>query len=217
MCITGILIFGGALLFAIFEWNNPNTIGQMTFGQKILNSLFFSISPRTAGFSTVNISNFTPASLVLTQILMFIGGSPASTAGGLKTTTIFVLIIVLIKNANSSGDIVFRNKRISHRSIYKALKLLCLLIGLVVISTLSICVIESLNPEVVLFETISAIATVGLSLGVTPILGAFSKLILCVLMFAGRVGALTITLAISGKDRNIEQEIEYPDSKLVVG
>lgn len=217
LILTCILIFGGATLFAIFEWNNPTTIGQMSVWQKILNSLFFSISPRTAGFSTVNICNFTPASLVLTQVLMFIGGSPASTAGGLKTTTIFVLLIVLIKNANARGEVVFRNKRINQRSIHKALKLLCLLLGLVIISTVSICAIENLSADVVLFETISAIATVGLSLGLTPILGAFSKIILCVLMFAGRVGALTITLAISGNDGSLEQEIEYPDSKIVVG
>ena len=184
---------------------------------KILNSLFFSISPRTAGFSTVNICNFTPASLVLTQVLMFIGGSPASTAGGLKTTTIFVLLIVLIKNANARGDVVFCNKRVNQRAIHKALKLLCLLLGLVIVSTISICAIENLSADVVLFETISAIATVGLSLSLTPLLGVFSKLILCVLMFAGRVGALTITLAISGNDGSLEQEIEYPDSKIVVG
>lgn len=217
LCVTCILIFGGAILFAVFEWNNINTIGQMSVWQKILNSLFFSISPRTAGFSTVNISNLTPASLVLTQVLMFIGGSPASTAGGIKTTTIFVLLIVLIKNANAKGDVVFRNKRITQRAISKVLKLLSLMISFVVISTLLICAIESLSIDIVLFEVISAMATVGLSLGLTPILGVASKLILCVLMFAGRVGALTITLAISGNDGGLEQEIEYPDAKLVVG
>lgn len=217
LCVSGVLLFGGAILFAIFEWNNPQTIGDMSFGNKILNCLFFSITPRTAGFSTIDITNLTPASLTLTQILMFIGGSPASTAGGLKTTTIFVLLIVLFKIANNKGDIVFRNKKISHKSIHKAFKLLILMVGLILISTVVICAIEGLSLSVVLFETISAISTVGLSLGITPILSTISKILLCVLMFAGRVGTLTITLAISGKDGSISQEIEYPDSKLVVG
>lgn len=217
LCVSGVLLFGGAILFAIFEWNNPQTIGNMSFGNKIINCLFFSVSPRTAGFSTVDVSSLTPASLTLTQILMFIGGSPASTAGGLKTTTIFVLLIVLFKLANQKGDIVFRNKKISHKSIYKAFKLLLLMVGLILLSSVAICAIENLSFSVVLFETISAIATVGLSLGLTPILSVVSKILLCVLMFAGRVGALTITLAISGKDGSYSQEIEYPDSKIVVG
>ena len=217
LCVTSILIFGAALLFAIFEWNNINTIGDMSFGNKILNCIFLSVSPRTAGFCTINISNLNPASLVLTQILMFIGGSPASTAGGLKTTTIFVLIIVLFKIANQKGDIVFRSKKISQKSINKAYKLLFLMVGLVLISTITMCAIEGINFDVALFESISAIATVGLSLSLTPILGTISKIVLCILMFAGRVGALTITLAISGKDGSIVQEIEYPDSKIVVG
>jgi len=217
LTVSGILIFGGAILFAVFEWNNPQTIGEMSFGNKILNCLFFSVSPRTAGFSTVDMTNLSPASLVLTEVLMFIGGSPASTAGGIKTTTLFVLLIVLIKNANSKGDVVFRNKKISQKAIHKALKILCLAVGFILISTISICAIEGLSVNEVLFEAISAISTVGLSLNLTLTLSTISKLILSLLMFVGRVGALTITLAIAGSDNSTVQEIEYPDSKIVIG
>ncbi|MBQ3048127.1 MAG: Trk family potassium uptake protein [Clostridia bacterium] len=217
LLVTSIIIFGGAILFGIFEWNNANSIGNMSFGNKILNCLFFSITPRTAGFFTINPTNLSSASLILTDIIMFIGGSPTSTAGGIKTTTFFILLLVLIKNVNFKGDIVIRKRRIKQRTIHKAAKILCLHVVLVLISTISICAIEGLRADVVLFETISAISTVGLSLNLTTTLGVVSKFIVCILMFIGRVGAITITLALGASENNVEQKIEYTDSKIVVG
>ena len=214
---TSILIFGGAILFAIFEWNNPSTLGNLPFGQKIIHCLFYSITPRTAGFSIGNLADLSSSSLILTNILMFIGGSPASTAGGIKTTTFFVLLLLLFKKQNNNGSIVIKNKTISQKLINKAFKIFGLALAIIITSTMVICAIENLAFDVVLFEVISAISTVGLSINLTPLLCAVSKIIIAILMFAGRVGTLTLTIAISGNSSTSTQEIEYPDSKLVIG
>ena len=217
--ITLTLIFGGAVLFAILEWNNPNTIGNMNFIDKIINSFFQSITPRTAGFATFDQSKLTPASQVITDLLMFIGGSPASTAGGIKTTTLFILLVAIFKNSNSKGDYIVAKKRVSFKVIQKCLKVAFLALLLIISSSIIICIAEgnAITFDVIIYELISAISTVGLTLGITPTLGWFSKFILALLMFIGRVGALTLTVALSSKTKNINEDIEYPDSKIIVG
>lgn len=217
LIVTSVLIFSGAVLFALLEWNNAQTIGNMSVGGKILNSFFFSVTPRTAGFATISYSSLSPASLALTQFLMFIGGSPASTAGGIKTTTLFVLLLVLFKNTNLKGDLVFRKKKVPNKLIQKCLRVLCLALVLVCASTFLICAIDGLPFFAVLFETISAISTVGLTLGITPVLSVISKTLISFLMFIGRVGAVTLTLALGSIEDSIANEIDYPDSKLIVG
>lgn len=216
---TFVLVFGGAVLFAVLEWNNPNTIGNMGFWDKVLNSFFQSITPRTAGFTTFDNNNLTQASIVLTNILMFIGGSPASTAGGIKTATLVVLMIAVFKQTNQNGDISFCKRSISSKSIKKALRVVILAVSFVLISTFLICVFEgnSLTIDEAMFECISALSTVGISLGITPTLSVVSKLIVIILMFVGRVGAVTLTLAFASKTSDISQNIEYPDSKIMIG
>lgn len=218
LVMTTVLIFGGALLFGIFEWNNPNTIGNMSVFNKILNCIFQSVTPRTAGFSTFNQAGLTSAGAVLTNILMFIGGSPASTAGGLKTTTFFVLLLVIFKNLNEKGDITFKKRTINGSTIQKCVRLFFMMISLVLVSVLLISVIEgdSFTTSSIIFEVISAIGTVGLTHGITPFVSVITEIILCVLMFVGRVGALTLSVALSSKNKS-ENGIEYPDSKIIVG
>lgn len=123
LSITGVLVFGSAILFMIFEWNNPLTIGNMSVGQKIVNGLFQSVTPRTAGFSAINQAAMTAPSKALTTLLMFIGGSPVSTAGGLKTTTMLILILYMFKMPNKNGGIVFGKRTISSNTLHKCLKL----------------------------------------------------------------------------------------------
>ncbi len=216
---TAVLIFGGALLFAAIEWKNPDTLGKMSTFDKIINAFFLSISPRTAGFSTVDISKLHPASIVITDILMFIGGSPGSTAGGVKTTTIFVLLLALFKNENNNGNISFRQKRISNKLIKKSTRVVFFAILFAVIGTVLICIFDgnTVTPTQAMFECISALSTVGLSLGITPILSVGSKLIITILMFVGRVGALTLTLAIASRPNSAINDIEYPDAKIMIG
>ena len=219
LIITTVLIFGGAILFAVLEWNNPNTIGNMSFGNKILHSFFQSITPRTAGFVTFDNSQLTPASLVLTNFLMFVGGSPASTAGGIKTTTLIVLLIAVFKSQNANGNISFCKKKISAKMIKKSLRVVVLAIMLVATATFLVCAFEGgeVTSTQALFECISAISTVGISLGITPYLTVGSELVLIVLMFIGRVGAVTLTLALANKVSNAANDIEYPDSKIMIG
>lgn len=216
---TAILIFGGALILAAIEWNNPDTLGKMTTWDKIINAFFLSISPRTAGFSTVDIAKLHPASIVITDILMFIGGSPGSTAGGVKTTTIFVLLLALFKNENNNGNISFRQKRISNKLIKKSTRVVFFAVLFAVIGTVLICIFDGdiISPTQAMFECISALSTVGLSLGVTPVLSVGSKLVITLLMFVGRVGALTLTLAIANRPNSAIKDIEYPDAKIMIG
>ena len=216
---TLVLVFGGAILFAIFEWNNPNTIGNMSVWDKIVNSFFQSITPRTAGFATFDQSKLTSASVVVTDILMFIGGSPASTAGGIKTITFVILMLFIFKNQNSKGDIVFCKRKISNKTIQKALKIFCIVLSCVLISTMVICIDEGAKVSIgeVLYEVISAVSTVGLTMGITPMLGVFSKIMLILLMFVGRVGTLTLFVALGSRPASISEDIEYPDSKIIVG
>lgn len=219
LSLIAILIFGGALLFALLEWNNPATIGEMSVGNKILNSLFASVTPRTAGFSAINYSELTQGSQVLTCILMFIGGGSSSTAGGIKVTTMLVLLLAIFKTTNSNGDVVFCKRKITNNVVQKSIRVICIAMILVIISTLSLCLIEGndITAMEAFFESVSAIATCGLSLGVTVKLGVISKIILALLMFVGRVGAITLTVAMGSKIGSLRQDIQYPDSKIMVG
>lgn len=215
---TLILIFGGAILFAIFEWNNPNTIGNMGFGDKIVNAFFQSITPRTAGFSTFDQAALTPQSRIVTNLFMFIGGSPASTAGGIKTTTFVILILSLFRFSNDKGDVVCGKKQVSHKIIQKSFKIFGIAILVICSSVLLLCVVEpTISTSAVIFEVVSAISTVGISLGITPTLSAISKMILIFLMYIGRLGVFTLSLAISSRTQKTNEEIEYPDSKIIVG
>ena len=218
LIFTNILIFGGALLYGVFEWNNPETIGNMPWFYKILNCFFQSITTRTAGFSTINLAGLSSTSVALTNVLMLIGGSPMSIAGGIKTTTLFVLIIMLFKSAQPDGSINYKNRNISSKTINKAIKLLLSATALIATGSMLIVLFETgtFTFEQVFFETVSAISTSGLSLGITTLLSTASKLVLITLMFIGRVGMLTVPLLFK-QNQTVGNEIEYPDSKIVVG
>ena len=221
LIMTAVLIFGGATLFALFEWNNPGTIGNMSVPEKIINSFFQAITPRTAGFSTFDQANLTSSSRVITDFLMFIGGSPMSIAGGVKTTTIFVLLVAAFRPSSENGDLIVSRRRITNEVIQKALRIVFMAIILFAIATISICLIEKGNPlassSAVIFEVLSALSTVGISLGITPTLALGSKIIIILLMFIGRVGALTLLFAIHKKSPDAYGNIKYPDSKINVG
>lgn len=213
-----VLIVGGAILFTALEWNNPNTLGNLGLTDKITNGFFMSISPRSTGFSTFNYANLTQGSILLTNLLMFIGAGPASTAGGIRVTTLFILIIAMFKTTNKNGDLVFRKRRIVALSIQKSLRVFCLAVMLCVSSAMLICISQgggvSLSESI--FESISAFSSSGLSLGITSILNIFSKIVITIVMFIGRVGIFTFVIAFASKDKT-DEEIEFPDSKLIVG
>lgn len=202
---TCALVFAGWLLFALFEWNNPATIGDKDAGTKILASLFMSVSPRTAGFNSVEMSGLSGAGNILTVVYMFIGGSPGSTAGGIKTTTLAVMFLSAVSTSRRYAETHVFKRRFEHEAYPQAGVVVTLYLAAIVLSSLAICAIESFTPETacganeVVFEVVSAVGTVGLSCGITAGLHVASKLILIALMFIGRVGGFTLLLVFSNE------------------
>ncbi len=214
--VTFILIFVGAFVIAIAEWNNTNTLAGFSTGDKIMNAFFQSITTRTAGFATFNQGAMKPISIIVSEFLMFVGGSPVSTAGGIKTTTLFVFVLILFRNTNQNGNIIYRNKKITHVQLMKAVRITLIALVCLAIGTISIYFIENgaIEFQAILYETVSAICTVGLSFGITPTLAVGSKLVLVLMMFIGRIGMLTIPLAFKTKET---VGIEYSEAKFIVG
>jgi trk system potassium uptake protein TrkH len=217
--ITLFLLFGGAILFMFAEWNNPLTIGNMSFGEKIMNSFFQSTTTRTAGASTIDQGSLTTMGTIVTMLLMFVGGSPTSTAGGIKTTTLFVILLLLFKHPNQNGHIVYKDRKISSNILNKAFKIMLYSLSLLILTILIISFVEGNNADVinVVFECVSAISTVGLSTGITPYLSSISRIIIALLMFVGRVGMTTIIVALSTKNNNVNNQIEYINTDIIVG
>lgn len=207
--VTGlVLTVIPALLFFIFEFSD------VPVGERILASLFQAVTPRTAGFNTVDLNKMNGAGRAIITVLMLIGGAPGSTAGGMKTTTVAVLFGSMVTVFRRKKETGFFGRRIDPEVSRNALAILMLYISLFIGGGLAISAIEGIPVGTCLFETASAVGTVGLTLGITPMLGLGSKIILMVLMFVGRVGGLTlIYAAISDKRDNSR----LPLDKLTVG
>ncbi len=215
---SGTLIFGGAALIFLLEHSNTETLGQLTAKGKVLSSLFQSISPRTAGMNTIDLTAMTEASQVLTVVLMFIGASSGSTGGGVKVTTIAVLWAAIRSVLMGRKDAALWKRRLSSDLVYRALTLVLLPFLSVLISTFLINGIEAdVSFLEALYECTSAFATVGLSLSVTPTLSVFSKIILMFLMFSGRVGMLTISYALITDRRKRQNTLRYPEGDILIG
>lgn len=216
---TGALIILGWVLFAIFEWNNPATIGGESAGTKILASLFLSVTPRTAGFNTVEYSSVTSATSALTIIYMFIGGSPGSTAGGIKTVTLAVFFLSFVANAKRYDEIHLYKRRFEGEASQQASSVICIYIFVAIVSVILISAVEVnntvVNLENAVFEVVSAIGTVGLSKGITESLSVFSKLVLIFLMFFGRVGGFTLILIFAGDKKPVA--ISRVAEKMIIG
>ncbi|MEG0773161.1 TrkH family potassium uptake protein [Clostridium sp.] len=220
LSMTGILIITGTVLFFMFEYNNPGTMQPMSLKGKVLSSILASISPRTAGVNSVNLAAMTSASILLTIILMFIGGSPGSTAGGIKTTTFGILFMTVVSVIKGREDTEYFKKRINKDIVYKALAVTVIGLGLVIAVTMILSFTErgSGRPfEYYLYEATSAFGTVGLTLGLTQELTTFGKILVALTMYAGRVGPLSIALALTIKKHDKGNTIRYPEDKILVG
>lgn len=212
---TAGLLLGGAVLLLLAEWNNPRTLGALDWPSRLLAALFTSVSARTAGFNAVDIGGLTLESLNLHFLLMFIGGGSAGTAGGVKVTTFFVLLLIVWSEVRGYADVEFKSRRIATQAQRQALTILVLGAGTVVLATLLIVPMTPLPYEKVLFEVISAFATVGLSTGITADLPPAGQLVLVFLMFAGRVGVVTLAAAIAV---NIARRgYRFPEERPIVG
>lgn len=215
---TAILIVIGFLFIFIAEFNNKGSLGGLNLKEKLLSSLFQSVTLRTAGYNTIDLTLLTESTLFLMLILMLIGGSPASTGGGLKTTTIATLFLTVKSFILGKEDIEVYQRRISDTTVKKALGIF--FIG-VFISLFAILILTIVNPGFTLlessFEVISAFATVGLSIGGTSSLTVLGKILIMILMFLGRVGSLTIFIALLSRNNKIKSKIRYAEGKIIVG
>lgn len=212
---TAILITAGSMLIYIFEHANPDTLAPLSTQGKLLGSFFQSVTPRTAGYNTLDISKLYDETLLLIIILMFIGASPASTGGGIKTSTTAVLILAIWALIRGRSDAECFGRRIPKEIIYKAFSVMFISFVLVIIVTMALSITEHVSFISVLFEVTSAFGTVGLTTGITPNLSTAGKAWLIVTMFAGRVGPVTLALAIAMRSR--KAQLQYPDGKIIIG
>ncbi|MGB9803710.1 TrkH family potassium uptake protein [Desulfofundulus sp.] len=210
---TGALILCGATLFGLLEWGH--ILRDLPLSGKVLASYFQAVTPRTAGFNTVDIGRLHSATQFLIIILMFIGASPGSTGGGIKTTTFALLGITLCSLSRGKEDVEVFRRRIPPWQVYKALSVTLWAILLVSTVTLLLNVTEGGDFLAALFETVSAFGTVGLSMGLTPHLSPAGRVAIILTMFAGRVGPLTLAYAFAQRRR--KTAIRYPEEKIMVG
>jgi trk system potassium uptake protein TrkH len=213
--VTTLLILVGALFIILIEITNPKTIGGQNFSGKILGALFQSITPRTAGFNSLDIARLKPATWSLMVILMFIGASPSSTGGGIKTTTFGLLIATIMATLKGKDDVELFERRLPKDLVYKALTLTTFAFGWVCFVTL---VMSTVEPYVFLrlfFEVMSGFGTVGLTTGITSHLTDISRLLLIMTMFIGRVGILTVVLALLKINKPTASK--YIEDRIMIG
>lgn len=213
---TAVLVPLGALAIGALEWTNPGTFGALgSDGARTLASLFHSVQTRTAGFNAVDIGQMRPETLLVMDVLMLIGGGPAGTAGGIKLTTFAVLLCIIVAEVRGDATVHAFGRRLSRAVHREAITVALLAVALVVSATLAILVLTDESFDAVLFESVSAFATVGLSTGITADLGWPSQLILVVLMFLGRVGPATVATAIAL--RRTTRAYELPKERPLIG
>ena len=216
--MLGVMIIMGTFGFLLFEGNNPQTLGQYNLFDKLFISVFHGVSARTTGMAAVNLMGMTDAGKFFTIILMLIGGAPGSTAGGIKTVTFAILIITMLSSASNNKKVHAFRREISEENVKQAITVL--ISALIIISVMTM-VLSVLNPQIsfidMMFETVSALATCGYSLGITAGLTSTSKILLIVIMYIGRVSTVTMTMAIAGKKFKQSNVVNYPKDNVIVG
>ncbi|MBR4574885.1 MAG: potassium transporter TrkH [Lachnospiraceae bacterium] len=217
LLVTGVLLLSGAVAVFAAEYNNPDTIGNMSLGGKILNSFFQSVTFRTAGFATIPQEKMTELSCVAGYILMFIGGSPVGTAGGIKTVTIFLFFMNAISYVTGRKENVVFNRRVPEEVMRKAAAIVCISLVTVVAATVFLMSFDRLALTNALFEVISALGTVGLSRGVTPNLDSAGRIIIIVSMYLGRIGPISMAIFFAKGSGAATNMIKHADGRFYVG
>ncbi len=211
---TVLLLVAGTVLYFLFE--NDNLLAGMSGKDKFLAALFSSVTARTAGFNTIDTGGLTGASKLLTMLLMFIGGSPGSTAGGIKTVTALVLVAYVWSNLRESKGVNMFQRRLDDDVIRKASNVVVLSMLMAVISVIFICFIQPYLPvEDVMFEVFSAIGTVGMSTGLTRDLSTASRIVIILLMYCGRIGSMSFALSFT--ERKKVAPVQFPVEKIMIG
>lgn len=215
LLVTTILLIAGAAIWAVFEWSNSSTIGEMDTGEKLFNALFASTMMRSGGFSIVDPSASHSVTLLATDALMFAGGGSASTAGGIKVTTIAVLFLAIIAEARGDSDVRTFGRTITEGALRVAISVLFLAATLILVATGLLMAVSREPLDRILFEVISAFATCGLSVGLSEELPPFGKYVLSVLMFAGRIGPISLAAALSIRQRR--RLYRFPNESPIIG
>jgi len=218
LTMTAALLILGFLAMISLEFNNPATMGDLPWHGKILSAIFHSVTPRTAGFNTLPMGSMTVAALFITMVFMFIGGSSAGTAGGVKVTTVGLVIAGVASEIKGKNDIEAFEKRIPLHQIIRAIAIIGLSLGVVILVIMVLSITEQNASFLeVMFEAISAFGTVGLSLGITTELSVIGKIVVAITMFFGRVGPLTIFLALAQRRQKNMGTLRYPEEKIIIG
>jgi trk system potassium uptake protein len=219
---TRITVFGTVLLLAagvgtslLFEWSNPGTLGPLAVPDKLTAAFTSGVMPRTAGFNTIDYGQIRPETLAITCVLMFIGGGSAGTAGGIKVTTFFLLAFVIWAEVRGEDDVVVGRRAVTRSAQRQALTVALLGVAAVALGALAILVMSRFGLDAVLFESVSAFATVGLSTGITAALPVSAQVVLMCLMFVGRVGTITVASALALRSRH--RLYRYPEERPIVG
>ncbi|MDW7675286.1 MAG: TrkH family potassium uptake protein [Bacillota bacterium] len=213
--LSAILGLTGIISVFILEYHNPATMAGFTMKERILASIFQGLTPRSAGFSTIDIGQMHPVSIMITKVLMFIGGGPGSNAGGIKLTTFGILLIVVYTMMRGREDFNVFSRRLPQHLVNKSLAISIIGIGAVFLISTILLFTEGAPFDVVVFEVISAFATVGLSAGLTPDLSPTGKIIITITMFIGRLGPLSLAFALSTRKR--KSGIKYIEEDVVIG
>jgi trk system potassium uptake protein TrkH len=215
---TALLILIGTVLIFLFEYHNPNTMADMNLGQKLMASLFQSVTCRTAGFATIDQSRFSTASVILCLFLMFVGGSPMGTAGGVKTTTVAVLCLSMLSNLKGKRDVEFGHRRIRSQYVRSAVVVSGMVFATLLTSSL---LLAAAMPQAdltdIVYEITSAVATVGLSRGLTGALTLPGKWIVIVTMYLGRIGPLTLGTAVLLRTEKHTENAHLAEEDIMIG
>lgn len=210
---TAALLLSGTLLFYLFE--HGGVLAEMPEYKKWLVSFFQAVTPRTAGFNTTDLSRMSHSSVVMFCVLMFIGGSPGSTAGGVKTTTFAVLVLSAVTSARLSSSITVFKKRLEEKTARQACAVVVVYMFALVAAIMIMCVAEPFSLKYIVFEAVSAMGTVGVTMGITPSLTILSKYIIIFLMYAGRIGGLTLMLTLAEKRKQVA--VKRPVEQILIG
>ncbi len=219
LILSGTLTLSGALFTALLEWNNPSTLGSLPgIWEKLLNSLFQSVTLRTAGFAAVDQASLRQSTKFLNCLYMFIGAAPASTGGGVKLTTFASLIMLVISIAQGREQTIVFKHTISRKTLERAACILLIAVGVLFTDILLLCITDPSQPlSSIMYEAVSALATVGLSCSMTGSMSAAGRLIIIVTMFIGRVGPLTLALALASRQTTVRDKLKYPEAGILIG
>jgi trk/ktr system potassium uptake protein len=209
------LVAFGAVVVAAFEWTNPRTLGGIGWSETVLAALFAGVMPRSGGFSTVDVGDMHEGTWLLHDALMFVGGGSASTAGGIKVTTLAVMLLAIVAEARGDRDVEAYGRRIPREALQVAIAVSLVSATVVLVASLVLLAVTGETLDVVLFEVISAFATCGLSTGLTPTLPDAGKYVLTVLMFIGRTGTMTLAAALALRSRR--RVIRLPEERPIIG